>query len=235
MNQQDEPLASPTATEGALKRRPTLAAEQLEMVRRLTQDGDGVVVVVGQAGCGKTFALGAAREAWEASGRRVYGAALARRAARELQDGAGIDSTSVAALLGELARHPFTTLRPRSVLVLDEAGMLPTRELAQLVQHASALDIKLVLVGDHRQLPSIGGGGAFRGLRDAFRSLRCARTAGRSLNGSAMRFTSSAKAPPMTRHSATTKPAGSSSETTPRSYVSGSSRTGGRLPTSTER
>ena len=38
------------------------------MVRRLTLEGDGVAVVVGQAGTGKTFALAAAREAWEASG-----------------------------------------------------------------------------------------------------------------------------------------------------------------------
>ena len=40
------------------------------MVRRLTTDGAGVSVVVGKAGTGKTFALAAAREAWEASGYR---------------------------------------------------------------------------------------------------------------------------------------------------------------------
>ena len=134
------------------------------MVRRLTQDGDGVAVVVGQAGAGKTFALAAAREAWEASGRRVYGAALARRAARELQESAGIPSTSVTALLQDLARRPSSTIAPRSVLVVDEAAMVPTRELAQLVDHVRRLDVKLVLVGDHRQLQAIGAGGAFRGL-----------------------------------------------------------------------
>ena len=73
------------------------------MVRRLVLDRRRVAVVVGQAGTGKTFALGAAREAWEASGHRVRGAALARRAARELEDGAGIESTSVTALLDDAA------------------------------------------------------------------------------------------------------------------------------------
>ena len=157
-------VARPRAIERAIERRPSLAGEQVEMMRRLTQDGDGVALVVGPAGSGKTFALAAAREAWEASGRRVYGAALARRAARELEDGAGIPSTSVAALLNALDRRPYSTLPRRSVLVLDEAGMLPTRALAQLVEHVRDIDVKLVLVGDHRQLAAIGAGGAFRGL-----------------------------------------------------------------------
>jgi len=185
-------LARPWAVERAIDRRPSLTGEQAEMVRRLTRDGDGVAVVVGPAGAGKTYALAAAREAWEASGRRVYGAALARRAARELEDDAGIPSTSVAALLDALAHKPYSPLPRRAVLVLDEAGMLPTRALAELVEHARRLDAKLVLVGDHRQLPAIGAGGAFRGLmtrlpvielhenrrqlaqweRDALRSLR---------------------------------------------------------------
>jgi len=67
-------LARPQAVERALARRPTLVNEQREMVRRLTLDGDSFALVLGPAGSGKTFALGAAREAWETSGRRVYGA-----------------------------------------------------------------------------------------------------------------------------------------------------------------
>ncbi len=90
-----------TWVERAIARRPTIAGEQAEMVRRLTGDGAGVAVVVGQAGTGKTFALAAAREAWEAGGHVVLGAALARRAAQELEEDAGIPSTSVAALLEE--------------------------------------------------------------------------------------------------------------------------------------
>jgi ribose 1,5-bisphosphokinase PhnN len=51
------------------------------MVKRLCLDGDAVSVVVGKAGAGKTFALGAAREAWQAAGLPVVGVAVARRAA----------------------------------------------------------------------------------------------------------------------------------------------------------
>jgi conjugative relaxase-like TrwC/TraI family protein len=152
------------AVERAIRRRPTMAGEQAAMVRRLLLDPSTVAVVVGQAGTGKTSALAAAREAWEASGRRVIGVALARRAALELERSAGISSTSMTALLEELRRRQLSTIRRGSVVVVDEAGMVPTRELAELVRHVRDADAKLVLVGDHRQLPELGAGGAFRGL-----------------------------------------------------------------------
>jgi ATP-dependent exoDNAse (exonuclease V) alpha subunit len=80
-------VVSDEAVDRAVARRPTLGEDQAAMVKRLTGDGHGVQVVTGKAGTGKTFALDAAREAWEAKGHRVIGAAVARRAARELEDG----------------------------------------------------------------------------------------------------------------------------------------------------
>jgi hypothetical protein len=71
----------------AISARPKLSDEQRRMVQRLCVDGDLVAVVAGKAGTGKTFALGAAREAWQAAGRPVLGVAVARRAGRELQTG----------------------------------------------------------------------------------------------------------------------------------------------------
>jgi conjugative relaxase-like TrwC/TraI family protein len=158
------PVARPRDVAGAIEARPSLATEQADMVRRLALDPRRVSVVVGKAGAGKTFALDAARSAWEASGIEVIGAAVARRAARELEEGAGIVSTSVAALLGDLRRAPQLTLRRRSVLVVDEASLLPTRQLDELLRHVAAADAKVVLVGDHKQLPAILAGGAFLGL-----------------------------------------------------------------------
>ena len=152
--------------EEVLRARPELSAEQAGMVRRLMSGGEGVQVVVGPAGTGKTFALEAARAGWEAEGYRVIGAALARRAARELQDGAGIPSTSLAALLAELREGGERGLlaEGRSVLVVDEAGMVGTRIYGELLDHAALARAKVVLVGDHRQLPEIDAGGVFRGL-----------------------------------------------------------------------
>jgi conjugative relaxase-like TrwC/TraI family protein len=155
-------VARQADVERAIARRPTLSDEQSSMVRRVALGGERVVVVVGKAGTGKTFALGAAKEAWEASGHTVVGAAVARRAANELAEGAGMAATSVAALLFELDRG--ASLPPKTVVVVDEAGMLATRPLARLLEHADRAQCKLVLVGDHRQLPELGAGGSFRGL-----------------------------------------------------------------------
>ncbi len=157
-------IAPPRLPERAIGRRsPT--DEQQAMVRRLTGSGAGVEVVVGKAGTGKTYALDAARDAWEASGVQVTGVALAARAALELQTSAGIRSTTLARLLGQVDdRREGSPLQPGSVLVVDEAGMVGTRQLARLLDHAEQQSVKVVLVGDPKQLPEIDAGGLFRAL-----------------------------------------------------------------------
>jgi len=158
-------VASPEGLEAALSRpagRPALSGEQAAMVRSLAGSGDGVQVVRAAAGTGKTHALDAARRAWQHDGRRVYGAALSARAALELRDTGGIDSTTVASLLTDFERG--YGLAEGGVLVVDEAGMVGTRALERLAGACQDTATKLVLVGDDRQLPEIDAGGAFRGL-----------------------------------------------------------------------
>ena len=130
----DEPIV-----EAVLAARPELSAEQEAMVRGLTGSGDGVQVVLGRAGSGKTYALDPAREAWQAEGYQVIGAALSARAAQELQAGSGIPSRHPGAPAGRLhAIRRARRLHAMSVVVLDEAGMVGTRDLAELARHAEA-------------------------------------------------------------------------------------------------
>jgi len=126
--------------------------------------GAGVDIVEGVAGAGKTFALAAARDSWIASGYEVIGAALAARAAHQLEEGSGIPSSTVDRLLGRLERSEAIALTPRHVVVVDEAAMVGTRKLLRLLERAQQADAKVVLVGDPRQLPEIEAGGAFVGL-----------------------------------------------------------------------
>jgi conjugative relaxase-like TrwC/TraI family protein len=148
-----------------------LSREQRAMVQALTTAGHGVDVVVGVAGAGKTQALAAARLAWTTAGYDVRGAALAARAAAELETRAQVPATSLDALLATLDRSQ-SQLSARTVVVLDEAAMIGTRKLARLLAHADHAHAKVVLVGDDHQLPEIQAGGAFRGLAHRLPSVR---------------------------------------------------------------
>ena len=158
-------IASPDALHQALEERPTLSDEQAAMIGQLVTSGAGVEIVVGRAGTGKTFALDAARAAWQASGYRVVGAALAARAAAGLQADAGIPSMTIDRLLTDLDRPgPLSGLTSCTVVVIDEAGMVGTRKLDRLLDHAYKAGAKVVVVGDPRQLPEIDAGGALGAL-----------------------------------------------------------------------
>jgi conjugative relaxase-like TrwC/TraI family protein len=161
--------ASEQITTAVIERRPSIGADQAEMVRRLLTEGDGLALVVGRPGTGKTYALNAAAEGWAAAGVQVRGAAPTRAAAAELEAAAGIPTVSVAALLGELddrAANPdgITALPRGGVLLVDEAAMVGSRSLARLHDHVVAAEGKLVLIGDHRQLSELEAGGLFRAL-----------------------------------------------------------------------
>ncbi|MEW6475249.1 MAG: MobF family relaxase [Actinomycetota bacterium] len=157
-------VADPDAVAAALAARPTLRAEQSALVRRVTSSGVGVEVVVGGPGTGKTFALGAAAEAWRACGYRVVGASLQGGAAETLAAQAGLDERhTLASLLGRCDRRGAAYL-DGAILIVDEAGMAGTRQLARLARYARAADSKLVLVGDPDQIPEVDAGGAFSAL-----------------------------------------------------------------------
>lgn len=158
-----EGVARPDAIADALAERPVLSDEQADLIRGVCESRAGIVCVIGKAGTGKTFALDAARAAWNNSGVPVVGASLSARAAAELQAGSAIPSGTLAGLLGDLGR-PESRPRPGSVVVVDEAGMVGTRQLHQLVRAAGLHHWKLVLVGDFRQLPEIDAGGSFARL-----------------------------------------------------------------------
>lgn len=151
----------------------TLDEEQQAVVRHVLESGHGIDVLVGEAGTGKTYTLSAIKRIYENAGYRIAGAAVAARAAHELQEGAGIESGTLAAMLNELDRYGSDSLsRGRTVLVIDEAAMIGTRDLAKLLDHAERANAKVVLVGDDGQLPSIDAGGVFRGLADRLGSAR---------------------------------------------------------------
>jgi Ti-type conjugative transfer relaxase TraA len=139
-----------------------LSAEQGRAVDEITSRGD-LKSLVGVAGSGKSTTLAAMREIWEKEGYTVKGAALAGIAAENLQVSSGIHSRTLASyeLAWSRGRDPLTR---RDVLVIDEAGMLGTRQLDRVLEVAQKAHAKVILVGDPEQLQAIEAGAPFRGL-----------------------------------------------------------------------
>ncbi|ESX05211.1 conjugal transfer protein TrbA [Mesorhizobium sp. LSJC268A00] len=148
----------------AAQRGLVLSGEQSDALAHIT-DGRGLGVVVGFAGTGKSAMLGVARQAWAAAGYEVRGAALSGIAAENLEGGSGIPSRTIASMEHSWGqgRDLLTT---RDVLVIDEAGMVGTRQLERVLSHAANVGAKVVLVGDPQQLQAIEAGAAFRSIHE---------------------------------------------------------------------
>jgi hypothetical protein len=141
-----------------------LSVEQRHALAHVT-GGSGIASVIGYAGTGKSAMLGVAREAWEKAGYEVRGIALSGIAAENLENGSGIASRTIASLEHQWAQGR-ETLRPNSILVIDEAGMIGTRQMERVVSEAEKQGAKVVLVGDPQQLQAIEAGAAFRSMAE---------------------------------------------------------------------
>jgi len=150
--------------EQAIADRPFLAEEQKAAVRHIT-GAERIEAVVGIAGAGKSTMLGAARQAWEAEGYEVVGAALAGKAAEGLEESSGIRSRTLASYERSW-EHGRAMLSDRTVLVIDEAGMVGSRQLSRVLTEADRAGAKVVLVGDPEQLQPICPGAAFRAVAE---------------------------------------------------------------------
>jgi len=152
-------------TTAAIAARPTITQEQIEALKHVCEAPGAVKVVEGGAGTGKSYMMGAAREAWEAAGFEVIGTALQGKAKSGLQASAGITSHTCHSLLWQLDRGERELTR-KSIVVIDEAGMVGSRQTARLMDYIHKAGAKVVLIGDRGQLPPIDAGGAFRLLSE---------------------------------------------------------------------
>tara|TARA_R110000744_G_scaffold73919_4_gene147747 strand:+ start:408 stop:2981 length:2574 start_codon:yes stop_codon:yes gene_type:complete len=136
--------------------------EQKAAIQSTLCAGD-LSITQGSAGAGKTTLMLAAKIACEQQGRRIQGACIAKKAANNLMQETGIQSHTVASLVYSINdnKHP---LRNVDVLVVDEAGLLPSTDLQILLFEAKASNCKIILTGEDKQLDAINRGGVLRYL-----------------------------------------------------------------------
>lgn len=168
----------------------SLSEEQQQAFRHMAS-GKQMALVVGVAGAGKTTIMAGAKEALEAQGYRVRGAAPSGVAAAGLRD-VGMQASTLHSLearirlaqqmMDENAGKPLTLKQRdfirsslfshKDVLIVDEAGMVSAAQLARIIDLTKQSGAKLVLVGDPAQLQSIEAGAGFRSLLERNESVR---------------------------------------------------------------
>ena len=119
---------------------------------------------MGVAGAGRSSALAAVREAFEAEGFEVIGTSTSGQAARTLKRQAGIEASRTLASITWRLDHGRLALTNRHVVIVDEAAMGEDAALLPVLSAASRAEAKVVLVGDHGQLGAVGPGGGFESL-----------------------------------------------------------------------
>ncbi|MGY4712984.1 MobF family relaxase [Mycolicibacterium sp. CBM1] len=141
-----------------------LSTEQARAVTAIANAPWLVQPLSAPAGAGKTTSLRALREAVQRSPRhdRVLVLAPTGKAVDiAVREHAGDTGLTVAAALKRL-RNGSLTFDPRTVVVVDEAGMVGTPALRELLTATTTASTKTVLVGDAHQLaPVKSRGGMF--------------------------------------------------------------------------
>lgn len=156
---------TPPSVEAALAGAPHLSAEQAEAVR-YAANRDGVGIIEAGAGTGKTTAARVIASAAASSRIRVIGLAPSWQAADELSASAGIPAQAIARWRSERLHGRGTPLDERTLVLVDEAGMVGTRDMEAILSAASQAGAKVLLVGDRRQLAAVAGASALRAVSE---------------------------------------------------------------------
>ena len=145
---------------------------QAAMVRELACSGSRLQVALAPAGSGKTTAMRVLAQAWVDGGGRVVGLAPSAQAAAELSASIGTRCDTLAKFLTTNRNHTADTGSPgdgidaRTLVIIDEAGMAGTVELAETVDAVVGAGGSVRLIGDHQQLASVAAGGVLRDIAE---------------------------------------------------------------------
>ncbi|CAB4558348.1 unannotated protein [freshwater metagenome] len=136
-----------------------LGDDQADAVAAIAFGPSFLTTVIGPAGAGKTTMLRATAAAFEAAGRPVAVFTLSAAAARVVTEETGVPATTIASW--KVGKSP---LPHDGLIVIDEASMVPTLTLDQLLRSAAAQRCRVTFVGDYAQMGAPEAGGLLRDL-----------------------------------------------------------------------
>ena len=148
-----------------------LSQEQSLAIRHATLKGGRVAVIEGAAGSGKTTTLRPITDLHREHGYEIVPTAVAWRTAVALGDDCDARAYCVDKLL-KLAAKGQVEIGPRTLIVVDEAGMLSTRQAHHILQLSERHGAKVVFAGDTRQQQPVEAGPGLRLIRDVAGSIR---------------------------------------------------------------
>ena len=146
----------------------TLDPGQAAMVTATATSGARVQLGLAPAGSGKTTAMRALAKAWEGTGGTVIGLAPSAAASTELGSSIGTDADTLSKLVWHIERPEvaapewMSSIDERTLVIVDEAGMASTPDLAATVDFITSRGGSIRLIGDDQQLAAVGAGGVLR-------------------------------------------------------------------------
>ena len=155
----------------------TLTKGQKEAIGLVLSTKDRIVGIQGAAGTGKTTALKELKTLLGDKKMSLIGVAPSKEAARVLKDEAGLHSETLQSLLlrnagfikgrgTEKALSQMKEAYKNTVLVCDESSLSGNRQMAKLLKLSQAFDLRLVLLGDKKQLSGVEAGKPFHLLQN---------------------------------------------------------------------
>ena len=148
-----------------------LSEEQITAIRTVTSSGGRVAIIEGAAGSGKTTTLRPIADLYREHGQSIIATAVAWRTAVALGNDVDARPFCVDKLL-RLAARGGIEIDGDPTIIVDEAGMLSTRQAHHILQLSERHGAKIVFAGDTQQQQPVEAGPGLRLIRDAVGSVR---------------------------------------------------------------
>ncbi len=156
-----------------------LELDDMQRQAVITAVRNGVLVLTGGPGTGKTTTINAMIHFFESEGMDIYLAAPTGRAAKRMTEATGYEAKTIHRML-ELAYMPDTDDNrmqfgrndenplEADVIIIDEMSMVDLPLMHTLLR-AITIGTRVIFVGDKDQLPSVGAGSVLKDIIDSKR------------------------------------------------------------------